>query len=349
MASQNRNQSTFVSLLDKIQSESYRYEFYQFVRLIECFSREADKQRFGYSSKPNQDAIRLGQQPSLSFAPGEIAKLEGNFKEENDISPAVLKVFFFGLFGPNGPLPLHLTECAIGQDKNNSATTISEFADLFHHRLLSLFYRAWADKEPTVQFDRPGDDRFSFYIGSLLGIAESSQRQRDTISDQTKLHFAAHFGCQTKHASGLIAILNEYFRVPIKIEEFIGEWLGIPTDSLCYLNSDNSNGQLGISATLGRRSWQCMHKFRVLIGPLDLDQFDSFLPNGANLIALHDLVMNYVGFEFDWDINLILKREAVPAVKLADKYFRLGINSWLAEKNRKMDANDLFLSRRKCT
>ena len=305
------------------------------MRLIECLY--PDKQRFGYSAKTSDDAIRLGQLPSMQFAPGAIATFETNVEHA-----AALKVFFFGLFGPNGPLPIHLTEYARNRINMAKDPTLAEFADLFHHRLLSLFYRAWADKEPTVQLDRPENDRFSFYVGTLLGIGEQSQRQRDEIPDHTKLHFAAHMGCQTRHASGLIAILHAYFQVPIAVEEFVGEWLTIPKDSLCYLNADQQTGQLGVSATIGLRSWQCMHKFRIVAGPLNLQRFESLLPNGKKITAFSNLVKNYMGFELKWDLNLILKKNEVPTARLG-KYGWLGWNSWLAARSRNNDAKDMLI------
>ena len=335
MANQIRNQGRTVTVLNDFQHEPYKYDFYQFMRLIECMY--PDKQRFGYSVKPSDDAIRIGQLPSMQFAPGALARFEMNADY-----PAVLKVFFFGLFGPNGPLPIHLTEFARHRMNIARDPTFAEFADLFHHRLLSLFYRAWADKEPTTQLDRPHNDRFSIYVGSLLGIAERSQQQRDGICDHTKFHFAAHLGCQTKHADGLIAVLRSYFQVPIAMEEFVGEWLTIPEDGLCYLNADQQTGQLGVSATIGLHSWQCMHKFRLIAGPLDLQQFESFLPNGKKITAFSDLVKNYIGFEFKWDLNLILKKNEVPAIRLG-KYGWLGWNSWLSARSRNDDAKDMFI------
>ncbi len=335
MANQIRNQGRTVTVLNDFQHEPYKYDFYQFMRLIECMY--PDKQRFGYSVKPSDDAIRMGQLPSMQFAPGALARFEMNADY-----PAVLKVFFFGLFGPNGPLPIHLTEFARHRMNIARDPTFAEFADLFHHRLLSLFYRAWADKEPTTQLDRPHNDRFSIYVGSLLGIAERSQQQRDDICDHTKFHFAAHLGCQTKHADGLIAVLRSYFQVPIAMEEFVGEWLTIPKDGLCCLNADQQTGQLGVSATIGLHSWQCIHKFRLIAGPLDLQQFESFLPNGKKITAFSDLVKNYIGFEFKWDLNLILKKNEVPAIRLG-KYGWLGWNSWLSARSRNDDAKDMFI------
>lgn len=322
-------------LLQALEQKPYSFGFFEAVRQIEC--QNTDKPRMGQSLRPGDDAVRLGQSPSLKFAPSTLAY----FHSENRVAP-LLQGYFFGLFGPNGPLPLHLTEYARQRMRNAKDPVLSEFADLFHHRLLSLFYRAWADKEPTVQFDRPDQDRFGFYLGSLLGLSTPGLRKRDAMPDETKLHFAGHLGCHTKHAEGLRSVLGKYFRIPVIIREFVGEWLEIPDDSYCYLDDSDMTGQLGQSAIIGTRSWQCQHRFRIQFGPMTLDQYEQMLPSGDRLKELRDIVRNYVGFEFYWDLNLLLKKEQVPTARLGE-HAQLGWSSWLESEERKVDADDLKL------
>jgi type VI secretion system protein ImpH len=346
MAGKNWNQSDNIELLTRLQQEPYQYGFFAALRQLECLYK--NKPRIGYSVKPADDAVRFGQMPSLQFAPSTLASFDAKGStiskvKVSKLKVSKLKVFFFGVFGPNGPLPLHLTEFARSRIRNSKDDTFAEFADLFHHRLLSLFYRAWADKEPTVQFDRSDKDRFAFYVGSLLGIGEPSLQRRDAIPDYTKLHFAAHLGCHTRHASGLKSILSDYLQMPVQIQEFIGEWLNIPADSYCLLDNDTSTGQLGVSAVIGTRSWQCQHKFRLTIGPLDVQEYESLLPIGDKLESLRSLVRNYIGFEFSWDINLLLKKEQVPDIQIG-RYGRLGWTSWLSTDKRETEVNDLYLN-----
>jgi type VI secretion system protein ImpH len=339
MAGTGGDKGSDLDFIAHLTKEPYAFDFNAALRHLECYYRE--RPLLGRSARPSDDAIRLGQIASLQFAPSAIAE----FIHNPETVPQ-LRVFFFGLFGPNGPLPLHLTDFAWHRIRDARDTTLTDFADMFHHRLLCLFYRAWADKEPTVQLDRPQQDRFSRYMGSLLGVGDASLQNRDDYPDHAKLHFAAHLGCQTQHSEGLKSMIEDFFQVPTKIEEFIGEWLEIPQNSYCYLDDNPSTGQLGVSAIIGTKSWQCQHKFRIILGPLNLAEYESFLPAGNRLKKLLALVNNYVGFELNWDLNLFLKKDEVPGIELS-RYGRLGWTSWLKTEKRQSDANDLYLVRGK--
>jgi len=337
MAGQNRNQNPDLTLEEQLAREPWHFGFYEALRQLEC--RYRDHARIGYAARPVDDAVRFGQTPSLQFAPSTLAE----FSPKSQDLPR-LAVYFFGVLGANGPLPLHLTEYVRNRVRNAKDKALADFLDLFHHRLLSLFYRAWADKEPTVQLDRPDGDRFAFYVGTMLGVGETSLRDRDAMPDHDKLHFAAHLGCHTRHAEGLASILAAFFHMPIRIQEFVGEWLEMPEDSYCYLDAaDDSTGQLGVSATIGTRSWQCQNKFRIVLGPVSLAQYSSLLPNGESSKRLVAIVRNYIGFELNWDVNLVLQKQDVSPVRLGE-YGQLGWTSWLQGGKRTTDANDLYLN-----
>lgn len=335
MAGKDGNKNGDVSLTQRLGEDPYQFGFFEVLRWVETVY--ADKPRLGRSLRPSADPIRLGQAPSLRFAPSTLCAYE-----PQDKAPPKLLVNFFGLFGPNGPLPLHLTEYARHRLKQAKDGGIVEFADIFHHRLLSLFYRAWASKEPTVQFDRQDEDRFSFYVNALFGIAEQEQQQRDAMPDTVKRHFTSHLGCHTRHPEGLASILGNFFSIPVEIEEFVGEWLELPKESYCYLDSDDMTGQLGFSSIAGTRSWQCQYKFRIRLGPLSRKDYERMLPTGGKLHKLVDIVRNYIGFELKWDLELVMKKEEVCGVQLGNNG-TLGWTSWLTDGERTQDAADLLL------
>jgi type VI secretion system protein ImpH len=275
------------------------------------------------------------------FAPSALAGWEAG--EEG--RPPRLLVHFFGLFGPDGPLPLHLTEYARDRRRNAHDPTLQRFADVFHHRALSLFWRAWADSRPTVSFDRPEEDRFARYVGSLIGLGMDSFRDRDAMPDLTKLHFAGHLAGQTRHAEGLADILSSFFTMPVRVECFVGGWLSLPEGDRTRLGAGAASAALGGakgSILLGGRVWSRQHKFRLVFGPLSLADYSRLLPGGISFRRLIPIVRNYAGDTLEWDVNIVLKREEVPKTTLG-RAGRLGWTTWVGTRRNETDAADLFL------
>lgn len=275
----------------------------------------------------------------MEFAPSTLSSYGSN----TDGFPPRLAVEFLGLFGPQGPLPLHLTEYARERLRQYADPTFARFCDVFHHRMLSLFYRAWANSDPAVSFDRPDRDRFGFYLSALFGLALPSLRERDEFPDLAKLYFAGHLACQTRHPEGLRAMLCEFFRVKAQIEEFVGEWMDIPRSDQTRLGMAPHLASLGVSSVAGARVWSRQFKFRILLGPLRLARYRDFLPGGLGLLQLTALVRNYVGDELSWDVNLVLCAEDVPAACL-DGGAQLGWTTWMGERDGRGDADDLCLN-----
>jgi type VI secretion system protein ImpH len=236
--------------------------------------------------------------------------------------PARLAVHFLGLLGATGPLPLHLTEYARDRSRNAGDFALIRFLDLFHHRILSLFYRVWADAQPTVSLDRPAEDRFAIYLGSLLGLGMPSVRNRDEFPDRAKLYFAGRFAAQPRNCEGLAAIVGAFFGLPVKVEEFVGEWLALPEEARWRLGRSSRAGVLGQSTVAGARTWQRQSKFRIVFDALAEDEFRSLLPGGARLRRLVALVRNYIGDSLDWDVRLHLEHRV-------KRPFHLGKASWL--------------------
>lgn len=337
MAGEDRTASHVLMFARTLDTEPYHFDFFQAVRRIECLNR--DKKRLGCSQRPSEDPIRLAQEPFLTFAPSTLAA----FYPATDKRPARLAVRFLGLFGPNGPLPMHLTEYAYDRLHNAKDPTFSRFLDIFHHRLLSLFYRAWASAQPTVSLDRPESDRFAVYVGSLFGIGMPALRERDAVPDLAKLHFAGQLVGQTRHPAGLSAILREFFRLPVAIREFIGHWLELPKEGRLRLGETPETGALGVATIIGSRVWSCQSKFRIVIGPIGLKDYLRMLPGGDSLRRLVAWVRNYAGDAWAWDVNLILKKEEVPALVLGQQG-RLGWTTWVTSRDFTNDADDLRLN-----
>ena len=228
-------------------------------------------------------------------------------------------------------MPLHITDYIHDRELNHDDHTLSRFLDIFNHRMISLFYRAWACNRPTVSHDRSDDDRFSAYIGSLVGIGWESLLNRDAVPDAAKLHYCGHLSCQTRHAEGLRGILEDYFGIQTCIQQFVGQWITLPEIYRCRLGRSAENTAIGVNAVVGSQVWDCQQKFRIVMGPMGLADYERLLPGGESFTVLNDWVRNYVGDTLNWELRLILKAEEVPRVCLG-KSGRLGWTGWLKSR-----------------
>jgi len=323
--------SSLPRLFDELAAAPYAFDFFQLMRRIDALSPNAP--RLGRALRPSLEPVRLGQDPELDFAPAAISS-----HETSDRTPPRIGVRFFGLFGPHGPLPLHLTEYARERLRNHADPGFARFADIFHHRLLSLFYRAWAQAQPTVQHDRPADDQFAKWLGALFGLAPVSLRERDAVPDDAKRFQAGLLSRGVKNAEGLVMLLRRHFDVPVRVEGFVGHWMALRQADRTHLATvrlgqlNEPSAQLGVSATLGSKVWDRQNKFRVHLGPLDLARYESFLPGSPALPVLRDWVRQYIGLARVWDVRLSLADAEVPAARLGRNgkgTTRLGWTSWL--------------------
>ena len=323
-------------LISRLSAAPYAAEFTQAVRRIE--SAHPDKPRIGTSSRAADDPVRFGQDPSMEFAPAEMSSIT----IRPGRAPRVA-VASFGLLGPNGPLPLHLTAFAREREHTHKDLSLVHFLDMLSHRFTSLFYRSWAVNQKTVSYDRPQSDRWMAYLGSVEGLGEESLRDRDRVPDTAKLFYAGRLSPQSKSAAGLRDVLADFFGVRVEIEEFVGQWVSLPEDCRCRIGQARSSGEVGRSIVIGSRIWDCQMKFRVRIGPMRLADFERFLPGSASRARLRDWVKLYTTDELEWDAQLLLMKEEIPTLK-PGQAGRLGWTTWIGTQPHARDADQVIIA-----
>jgi type VI secretion system protein ImpH len=291
----------------------------------------------GKAKRAQEEPLRLCQEPYVSFPTTSLVHYEPGGAD----GAARLKVLLMGLFGPHGPLPLHLTVYARDRRRREGDSTMVDFCDVFHHRMLSLFYRAWADTRPYVHFDRPAEDRFGFYVAALCGLGLPALRNRDVLPDRTKLRHVGLLACQVFHPGRIEALIRNFLASPVRVMEFVGGWLDLPPHLRSRLGQLGCS-ELGVNAVVGTRSFQCGHRFRIRLGPLELTDYLDFLPGARRLARLIAVVRNLVGDEFEWDVCLVLAQASIPPLRL-DGNVHLGWTTWLPARARTHDADDLVL------
>jgi type VI secretion system protein ImpH len=329
MAGANGTPSDRLKPLGALVAEPERFTLFAALRLLE--QSFASHPRLGEARKAADEPVRLGQAPTLAFAPSQVSAFEAGSGE-----PARLEQYSFGVFGPNGALPLHLTEQAYEGRRQREDATLVDFLNTFQHRLIALFYRAWANADPATSLDRPASDRFAGYVGALIGLAPESARNRDAVRDYAKLHRAGHFAAQVRSAEGLQQTLADYFRLPVAVRQFVGDWMNVPAEAYCRLGAGESVAALGRTATLGASSWQCQHKFEIALGPLTRAAFNDLLPGSRGVRELYALVRLYTNDEWTWQLRLLLSDVEVPGVWLGGQA-QLGWTTWLGGRRTTVD------------
>ncbi|HTK02730.1 MAG TPA: type VI secretion system baseplate subunit TssG [Bordetella sp.] len=317
----------------RLEEQPYSHDLFNTLRWIDA--RAGHRAPLGRDTLPRNEPVRLRQEPSMAFAPSTMAAASA----ARPGRPPELSIYGFGLFGPNGPLPLHLTEHARERMHHYRDDTLAAFADIFHHRLILLFYRAWADAQSTVSLDR-GEEGFTRFVASLLHLGQPSMRRRDAVMDHAKYYMAGHLVRQTRNPEGIKHILQSFFKIPVRIAEFVPQWIRLEPAQRLALGGEMG---LGRDTVLGAAVRDAQHKFRIELGPLDLDTYKAFLPGGPRGRQLMHWVRHYIGVEFAWDVRPVLRAADAHGVRLGGPQ-PLGLAAWLGRRRPAQgDAGDLLL------
>ncbi len=330
-----------------LASEGTGFEFVQAMRLLSRMY--PDRAPIGGWDDPAREVVRISVPPSFAFPPSEIAFLElpqpGGVREDGTRgveSPARMGVRFLGLTGPQGVLPHVYTEHAATRTRAKD-TAFRDFLDLFHHRALSLFYRAWERHRPTVPAERGREDRLRAHLLDLVGIGTTGVQERSAVPLDTVAFYAGLLSMRTRPAHGMAQLIGDHFGVPARAEQFVGEWQPLRDGGQVCLDADGDDGRLG-SAVIGSAVFDVLARVRLHLGPLSREQFDGFLPGGRAHEMLRSLARLYADDQVGVEAQLILARDAIPgAVIGVPEAPRLGFGTWLRTKPPVRDADDVRL------
>ena len=325
---------------EKLQREPYSFDFFQAVRLLERFLPE--RTPVGQFAHPNTEVARFAVNPSLAFPASQIQALE-----LPDNGPVSMTLNFMGLTGPQGVLPNPYTSLLIERLRAADSSP-RDFLDIFNHRIISLFYRAWRKHRFDVAYEQGERELFSRHLLSLLGLGTAGLRDRQALPDDTLIYYAGLLAQRPRSATALQQILADYFQVPVAIEQFAGAWYRLDPETQCRLSEANSeSGELGFGVVVGDEVWNQQSKVRVVLGPLSLDRYVDFLPDGQAWEPLRAWVKFFSNDEWDFEVKLILEREQVPACTLGAEGAsgpQLGWVSWVKSAEFRRDPDDTVLS-----
>lgn len=337
------------NIIDQLVERPYAFEFFQAMRLL-GFNTSTDpgadaKRPVGYRGRPDREVVRFATAPTFRFSPNDISEFSTPYDETKSrrLQPASMTVLFMGLTGPQGVLPQHYTQEVIDRERRNELG-LREFFDLFNHRLISLYYRAWEKYRFPVLYERRslshyGTDDFTQAVFSFAGMGTGGLRQRLEIDDRLLLYYSGQFARSQPNANSLQRMVAGHFCVKAEIEQFVGQWMML--DVVDQTQVGMANSRLGESTVVGDRVWGIESRFTVRIGPLGYRDYMKYSPLGTLFQKMSQFIRTYVGPEFDFDIQPVLTAEDVPELELSESHApRLGWNTWVRSDPFTRDADD---------
>ncbi len=226
MAAESRLEGAALEALEEaLRRDPHSFGFFQAIRLLERLYPE--RGRVGYFGDPADEVARFAVPHFISFPASEIHELE-----LGDGEPARMTVNFLGLTGPLGVLPFAYT-LLVAERLAARDRALKDFLDIFHHRIISLFYRAWEKSRFVAAYGKGERDRITEHLFDLIGLGLAGQQGRMAVPDEGLVFYAGLLAPQQRSAVGLQQLLEDYFDVNVEIEQFVGSWYPLSADTQC--------------------------------------------------------------------------------------------------------------------
>lgn len=319
--------------LEQLIAEPSRFDFYQAVYAIERqFSSEQKLwQGVGRDGFPAKELVRFKSVQHLGFPGQPISKItpqlpaQAGGESENKIQPHALAmhVSFMGLTGPSGVMPQHYTEMVLQRLKQRDKT-MRDFFDLFNHRLISLYYRAWEKYRFACQYEmsRNHDDSFSQVIRHLSGA-------QSTLG----LYYAGAFAQQNRSARQLTQILSELLGCNVELNPLQGRWLKLGADEQSRLPMQflrqGQHAQLGRSAMLGSRVWDVSSAIDITV-KVPSGQGQSLQPGSRRYQLISAVIADFLPAALNVRLTLLGQYRDFPSAQLGANQLCLGRSGSLA-------------------
>lgn len=325
MASTQRERE--LALGKQLVAQAPTFSFFQAVRLLERLYPNAAS--VGELGPPSKEALRFLHDPSLAFRTGDITGIQARVLRDG-VPYVELMTSFFGLLGTVSPLAMYMTEDVLRADEDDGP--LQAFYDLFHHRLISLFYRTKKKYSFAGGFRTDGSDPFTQRALGFVGVDAHSTTMLRGLPPHRLLGLAHLLALPTRPARSLRRILQGLIpNTEVDITTFIGRRVMLADDQVAKLGKQNN--QLGVDMTIGRSVLDRSARFRVGLGPLSQNMFQALLPGGEGYAPLRQVIEQFSRSTLESEVELTLAEGLSIDFQLGGKVgSTLGVTTILATK-----------------
>ena len=334
MAPEKRKPDTALSrqLFDRF----YEFSFYRAVYLLERFSDE--RKKLADALVPADEPVRFHVKKGFAFPPSDIS----NLKADEEDRPPSMEVAFLGLTGPSGVLPNWYSQLLLERNREKDRT-LADFLDLFHHRLITLFYLAWKKHRFPENYQPGASDRLSRYLLSLAGLGTPGLTNMIGLPEEALTFYSGLLSRPVASSISIESAVAYFVDAPVRVEQFIERIVDLEPADQTQLGA--ANATLGDDAICGSQVWESQTKFRVHVGPVDKQKFARLMPIGDLLVPIFSLIRYMVGIEYEFEIRIYLRKEDVPLCQLGSQgpdAPMLGWTTWVSSPGYRYEENIFF-------
>ncbi len=311
------------ALKERLTRSGHRFDFVQAMSLLEAVCPEATPP--GEAGPLEREALRIRSHPALGFPPGDVHSI-AQLREKPQRFQVVLN--FMGLTGVSSPLPGYFVEMIARRGEGSEP--LADFLALFEHRLYSLFWRAWKKYRLDLAVDEISERRRTRFLLGLAGLSLPALGPKTGLDPLRVAGFAGLLGTVRPTAAGLRNLVSGYFGGrPVHVQEFVSRHFYVEGRPGLGGDGGPRSARLGENALVGDSVLDRSTLVRIVVGPLPLVDYLALLPGGDWALPLAELARVYLPAQFDYQIQLVLRHEEIPACRLGNPQARLGWLSWL--------------------
>jgi type VI secretion system protein ImpH len=320
------------TLAERLTRAGHAYDFFQAVWLLERAATGAAP--VGQRGPAAREGVRFRPDVSLAFPGTDVARI-GASTDAGGETKFVVEETFLGLYGVSTPLPLHYaTDILRGVEAGGAAQragdAVRDFLDVFHHRLISLFYRCWLKYRYERAYSAPGRDVLTGFVRLLCGLPSGADEQTLGVPPLRLLRYAGTLTQHPRSAATLGGLLSDYWgELNVQVRQFVGQWLPVAAADQNRLGVLNSAP--GRNLTVGEQIFDLGGSFRITVGPVDWETYLSFVPGGPRFQATRALTRLYCSDPLAFSLEVRIAAGEIPPLVLRSDgpAGALGMTTWV--------------------
>lgn len=316
----------FTRLIEELEKDGPSFNLFQAIYLGERTGKKLHPER--NDEKFEQSGLHFRPYENYVFPPTDLR----SFRFENDVMKYTINLM--GLYGINAPLPrCYHEQVAVQQTVHDPGSIpLQNFLDIYNNRFYWLYYQAWKKYRSYLQIGDGTGGKAAQRVFSFIGLGFREEKKERAISPFKLFQMSGILSNKVRNKAGLQILLQEFFpKFPFRIQEFVPSRVKLTEIPKIGRINGATRHRLGTNSILGRSVQDYLSKICIQIGPIDFEDYLSFLPDGKKMNLLKQVIDLYISDTLIYDIRFLVRAEQIKTIPWSDNRLKLGHSLWLGK------------------